>query len=208
MKKGLVLIMTIALVTLLVGAGFAALFSDTETAEDNSYTAGTLELKVDGVDYPNIAHVEVTNMAPGDTEHFYWTLQNVGSICGQPSIEFADIVEYENGQMEAEAAVDGTGGNPGAGNGELGGFLYTLVKWRHPGDSWHEVLMVPHGHTFIKNLSGPYGLGENNAAPLPVLCQDEEVELELRLWWHMRSDDNKAQSDIVEFDTIFHLIQD
>jgi predicted ribosomally synthesized peptide with SipW-like signal peptide len=204
-------IMLILVASLFATVGTMALFSDTETSASNNLTAGTLDLQVDDQDDPNVAHMTVEDMKPGDTIHQYYTLTNVGSVCGQVSIEFANQVNYENGQTEPEAAVDATGGDPGEGNGELGGRLYVLVKWSDDaGTTWHEILMVPNGHTFINNLVGPYGLGENGADPIPTLCNGDAIEIELRLWWNNQNSDdfdNAAQSDSVTFDVIFNLDQ-
>jgi len=38
-----------------------ALFSDTETSSSNTFAAGTLDLKVDDQDDPNIVHVTLNN---------------------------------------------------------------------------------------------------------------------------------------------------
>jgi len=208
---GTVFVLGLLMALLMTLTGASALYVDTETSEDNTFTAGTLDLTVDGQDDPDVAYITVECMEPNDTVRHYWMLKNTGCVCGQPSIEFTNIVDYENGRNEPEIdAGDVTGGNPGPGNGELGGILYTLMKWRQGTGSWHEILMVPHGHTKIKYLTGPYGLGENTALPLPVLCKNDTVEIELRLWWDGRFStpaDNKAQSDSVEFDVVFHLDQ-
>ena len=66
MKKGLILVMTIALLTIMVGAGFAALFSDTESIAGNTFTAGSLDLKVDGSDDPLTAKFFAADMVPGE----------------------------------------------------------------------------------------------------------------------------------------------
>lgn len=210
MKKILISLMAILLAVGVVGAGAMAYFSDTETSAGNTLTAGTLDLKVGGStfeDDPNVKHVTLTNVKPDDTIYLYWTLKNVGTVPGQPSIKFANIVNYENGQNEPEALIDATSGDL---QGELGSFLYVLMKWRQGAGAWQEIKMVMYGHTKLDNLSGPYGLGENGGPPIPVLNQNDEVEIQLRPWWDGRYStpaDNKAQSDSVEFDVIFQLNQ-
>lgn len=192
----------------LIGVSFAN-FSDTETSTGNVMQAGTLDLKVDGQDDPNVAHIDVSCMKPGQTVYQYWVLKNVGCIDGKLSIQFANIVNNENSYLEPEI----TAGDTTPGTGELGGFLYVLMKWRQPAGTgtWREIYMVPYGHTFINHLSGPYYGGEcsppNAGIDMPVLGQDDEVEIELRLWWHPRTDDNRAQSDSVSFDVVFALTQ-
>ena len=51
MKRILLSVMVMALLALLVGGGLFAHFTDTESSEGNSFTAGTLDLKVDGEDF-------------------------------------------------------------------------------------------------------------------------------------------------------------
>jgi predicted ribosomally synthesized peptide with SipW-like signal peptide len=214
MKKLMPLAASIVLILIagvFASAGTMAYFVDAETSADNYLEAGTLDLKVDDQDDPNVVHMEIDCINPGDTVRQYLVLKNTGCVCGQPSIEFANIVNYENGRTEPEKEVDSTGGNPGAGNGELGGILYVLMRWRNTSETtWHEILMVPNGHTKLNYLAGPYGLGENGADPIPELCENDAVEIELRLWWDGRYStpaDNAGQSDSVEFDVIFNLDQ-
>jgi hypothetical protein len=211
MKK--IMPLAASIILILVASTFAtvgtmAYYFDAETSSGNTIVAGTLDLQVDDQDDPNVVSISIDPMKPDDTIHQYWTLTNIGNVCGQPSIEFANIVNYENGQNEPEAAIDATAGET---DGELGGILYVLVKWSSDGGAtWKEVLMVPFGHTKLNNLVGPYGLGENGADPLPEICEGDALEIELRLWWDGRFStpaDNAAQSDSVTFDVIFNLDQ-
>ena len=74
MRKILISMLAIFLVIGLVGAGTLAWFQDTETSTGNTFTAGTLDLKIrdqdeafgDGV----TATWTATNMAPGDSWNF------------------------------------------------------------------------------------------------------------------------------------------
>ena len=84
MRKGnmtiLASILAIILVAIGVGAGTMAYFSDTETSENNIFTAGTLDLTKDTVvGLP----VSLTNMAPGDSVSGSITLKNVGTLDGK-----------------------------------------------------------------------------------------------------------------------------
>ena len=83
-KGVLVSVMCIALVAMLAGAGTLAYFSDTETSTGNTFTAGTMDLKVrddggwsDGL----TATWRISNMIPGVSEDQAWiSLKNYGSI--------------------------------------------------------------------------------------------------------------------------------
>lgn len=69
----------IALVLGAVGATTKAFFSDTGTSSANTFTAGTLNLKLDGVD-DTTANWTMPNMAPGDSVSGSVVLTNIGSL--------------------------------------------------------------------------------------------------------------------------------
>jgi len=73
MRKTLLIVITCVLCLGLVG-GALAYFSDTETSEGNTFTAGTLTLLLD--DNP----FNVTNMAPGDSNTAHLEIKNDGSL--------------------------------------------------------------------------------------------------------------------------------
>ncbi|NJE76672.1 TasA family protein [Thermococcus sp. ES12] len=103
--------LTLAIVLVMVagilgGAGTFAVFSDTETSSGNVMAAGTLDLKVwngsHWTDSPNVIHFEVSNMKPGDVKIWKFILKNNGTLPGNLSFKFFDIVSYENGLIEPE----------------------------------------------------------------------------------------------------------
>jgi len=118
--------MTLVLVIGLVGAGAFAYFSDTETSTGNSFTAGTLDLKVDNADDPIVAKITVAYMKPGDTGSVEISVKNDGSIDGVADLHIKNLVNYENDQNEPEAAVDSTTGDE---QGELGGNLLVTITY-------------------------------------------------------------------------------
>ncbi len=208
---------TLIIALLLVGAigamGTGAWFSDTETSNGNTLTAGTLDLTVDGENDPNVAFMTCTDMSPGDTEYQYWVLKNVGSIDGQPSITFSAITNNDNGLTDPEGDVDTTGGD---GEGELGANAYVMMKWRQPvgTGTWQSVRLTNNwGNPLLNGIAGAtVGEGLLTAGgaivdnALPVLSQDEEVEVEFRVWI-MNSIGDVIQSDSAEFNVIFNLDQ-
>ena len=71
----------IGVVAMAVGMGTYAYFSDTETSTGNTFTAGTLDLKVDGMDDPNVeTYFTITNVKPGDSGSQTIQLKNVGTV--------------------------------------------------------------------------------------------------------------------------------
>lgn len=117
-SRVLVSMLVIGLIAGLVGAATWAYFSDVETSSDNTFTAGTLNLQVGDSD-PTTVQVTLSNMYPGQSGAYDWALKNTGTIAGSLDITFSNLVDDENGCNEPEALVDGTCGNPGAGEGEL-----------------------------------------------------------------------------------------
>ena len=85
MKQTLISVIVIGLIALTAGAGTYAYFSDTETSTGNTFTAGTMDLKIkDGGEYwtDGITTAEWTlpNMLPGDSTYGSVSFKNVGSI--------------------------------------------------------------------------------------------------------------------------------
>jgi spore coat-associated protein N len=115
MKKILGLTVAALLVMAMVSGGTWAYFSDTESSTNNSLTAGTLDLNIDG---GNVAVTTFTTsaVAPGDNGSGSSTLSNAGgsSITGELDITFSAITntpgagggEYEGGSGELGANAE------------------------------------------------------------------------------------------------------
>ncbi len=108
MKKIVGLTMALVLVIGLVGAGTYAYFSDTETSVDNTLTAGTLDLNIEGGDI-DVTTFDVGDVAPGDNGTASSTLANIGSLDGELDIATSAVTN-----------TPGVGGEFGGGSGELG----------------------------------------------------------------------------------------
>ncbi len=113
MKKILGLTVAALLVMALVGGGTWAYFSDTEASTDNSLTAGTLDLNIDGGNTA-VTTFSVTDKAPGDSGNGSSTLANAGSLNGELDVTFSAITntpgaggtEYEGGSGELGANAE------------------------------------------------------------------------------------------------------
>jgi spore coat-associated protein N len=102
MKKILLSLLTMGVVS--VGAVYstAAYFSDTETSTDNSIVAGTIDISVDGENpWESTAEHVFTNTLPGDTESISFTVANVGNN---------DVVLWK--KVAVTAQVTGTQSEP------------------------------------------------------------------------------------------------
>jgi len=143
LKRVLFSLMTLAVVVGLVGAGAFAYFSDTETSTANTFTAGTLDLKVDidpssstnfvddpYVDFSTAIGTAASNLKPGDSQSFSIGVQNNGSIDGIPTLTFINMANDDNFLIEPEKAVDSTGGDAsGIGGGDLGANIDVTITY-------------------------------------------------------------------------------
>jgi predicted ribosomally synthesized peptide with SipW-like signal peptide len=131
-KKILVSVMVIAVACALVGGGIYAYFSDTETSEGSTFTAGTLNLVpstsgtgpggkytvTEGGDGVN-GKVVFTTLAPEDSGSITWELENDGDLDGTLTMA-SDVIFDENGSNEPEDAV---ANNNGGGDGDLDEYM-------------------------------------------------------------------------------------
>lgn len=100
------------------GAGTFALFSDTEQSTDNTLSAGTLDLTVDGTDSA-VTTVSVNDIAPGDSGSGATTLENTGNIDGYVDLQFSTATNNEGDNPESEGDT--------ADPGDLGSVLTVTV---------------------------------------------------------------------------------
>jgi len=81
MKKQMgITLAIVALGAMLIGGGTFALFTDTATNAGNTFTAGTLVLEdvTDGTAVSQTVYFD--NLAPGDSEPFFVTVRNNGTL--------------------------------------------------------------------------------------------------------------------------------
>jgi predicted ribosomally synthesized peptide with SipW-like signal peptide len=131
-KKVLISLFIVGILALSIGWGTRSLFTDTETSSGNTFTAATLDLKVDGNDDPNVVYITLSNMKPGDDTGYYkWVLKNDGTLPGKVSVTFSLMTNDENGVNEPEQAAES---QPYASpDGELGQYLKPGIEpWNLP----------------------------------------------------------------------------
>lgn len=97
-----------------------AYFSDTETSPNNSFTAGTLDLKINNADDPVPATFTATNLAPGSHGNAKMTVSNVGTIGGTLTGRISAVTNSGGSNPEPEKAL-------GADNGELGAAMTITI---------------------------------------------------------------------------------
>lgn len=223
MKRILFSLMTLVAVLSVAGVGSLAYFSDTETSTGNSFTAGTLDLKIwdpdsSWVDEPDIPQLISTaywdsgigslinNLKPGDEGTIIVPIRNDGSVDGIASLQFTNLTDYENGCNEPECVAEGgtwsaTEGctacvscdDPGPDEGELSQYLNVAI--------FYGSTPVPGGSGTLESLvaGGVIELGN-------LLAGEEE---DVVMVFSIDYDDagNIIQSDSVDFDITFELIQ-
>jgi len=110
MKKILFSLLTIALVGGAAAGATKAYFSDTETSTGNTFTAGTLDLKVNGGDDVLPMTWTANTMVPGTTYNAGTVeVKNTGSVSGKVVLKVANVVSDENGELEPELSYSGIG---------------------------------------------------------------------------------------------------
>jgi len=104
MKKILLSLATIGVVGAIAVSATGAWFSDTETSTGNTFTAGTLDLAVNGQN-TGIIPVVVGNIAPGWSKDITYTVKNTGSISGKLSLKSGSVVNTEGLNPESEGDI-------------------------------------------------------------------------------------------------------
>lgn len=189
------------IVALAAGAvGSAAWFSDTETSNNNRFTAGTLDLNLDGGN-TNVVKFNVSNMVPGNQPIGTWTLLNVGSVNGFVDLENITVTSLENGCVDPENnASDPTCGNPGAGEGELQNVLGLTLFWDVDGNGWFGA-----GDTMIYNAMMA-GVASHYESDKP-LNAGASTKITAQINWWSTGSDNLAQGDTAILNITFELGQ-
>ncbi len=137
-SKILISIMTIALVASLAGTGLYAYFSDTETSSGNTFTAGTLNLKLANSGDPYTDGVTATwespdNWAPGETVEATLYLQNHGTIdigwIGIKPVNVAGTAGFADKIIVKGFSMADTASAKGIGVGDPDGFADFMATW-------------------------------------------------------------------------------
>ncbi len=206
MRKILGLTVAALLVMGLVGGGTWAYFSDVETVANNTFAAGTLNLKVGSAD-PVTENFTVTDAVPNQSGSYDWLLKNDGSVAGSLDITFTNIVDAENSVNEPEEAAAGENGTvavPGT-DGELAENLFLLIYIDEDNSDNNTGGDTVIHNDYIKggsaNLTGEmlsnYAMAANYGSG-----GDKAFRIE---WSIAAAVDNEIQSDSAGFDIEFEL---
>lgn len=126
-KRAAIAVIVLAMVAVFSSGVIFALFDDTETSSGNSFTAGTLDLKVNTVDNPTSTFT-VSDVYPGASGSVSVTLTNSGTITGTLVASVISVSNEPGSTPEPEAAL-GT-----ADAGELGANMILTIWIDTDGD--------------------------------------------------------------------------
>jgi len=194
-KKALLSMLVIAVAAAMIGMGTFAYFVDTETSNDNTVTAGILELTIDGANV-NVVKFAVPKMVPGNQLIKTWTLKNTGNVAGYLDISSLVVTSAENGRWEAEIEAGDTSDDLG----ELAGILGFRLFIDQNGDGWFGAGDVDITNAYFAAAAGNYNLDL-------AMAPDAEVKISTQINWWPTATDSQAMSDTVELDMIFELGQ-
>lgn len=196
------------------GGGYAAsqaLFTDTETGTDSSFTVGTLDMDIDGNNGDSAAfdNFEVTNIGADGTVSGgkTWTINNTGSLPGNLTLALASLVNAENGCNEPEALSDTTCANPGPTEGELGAAMTVTVLLDDDGAAGPNAATTVVSSDLATANQGVYATDWNTNAGVVTIPAGGSVDVTMN-WATTPADyGNEIQSDSLGFDVNFVLEQ-
>jgi len=214
MKKILISLSIIAVVAVISIGITTAYFSDTETSENNTMAAGTMDLNIDE---GNIAvkTMNLSNEAPGDFGTETAVLKNVGSLEGKLDIKVENVTNYPctNGTYGANDGTENCTSDAGTLGANAKMALYIDVDksgtWNtgdiglKPGDSPYPYDSNPLVYYIIDSYSNvPWN---NVYAGLMGVDDEDDFVID---WEIPIGAGNEIQGDAVNFDVTFTLRQE
>jgi predicted ribosomally synthesized peptide with SipW-like signal peptide len=197
MKRIVLSLFTIAAVAVMATGATSAYLSDTETSIGNTFSAGTLDLNLDG-DNINVVKFNVSNMVPGNQPTRSWVLKNVGTVNGYLDIENVVISGYENDCTEPE--VEAGDVTCGINEGELQNLLGVYLFVDYGNDGWFSVGDKVIYNGLAKNMPTHFELNE-------MLAANASTSVRGIINWWSTPNDNLAQTDSMTLDLTFELSQ-
>jgi predicted ribosomally synthesized peptide with SipW-like signal peptide len=221
MKKIIGLGLAVLLIVAAAGSGTWAFFSDSETSQDNTMVAGTLDLQV-GASDPCTESIDLgLQLQPGDGGNAVnWTVANKGSVSGTLRVDISAVVDYENTRTEPEEAAGDT--TAGSTDGELSSFIMVAIwldnnqsgSW-NSGDSylgsdgtvvdWVSGSTLPvDAYDYLHDYAG---LIWDSANGMPLIAGSGELDFMVEYNFPGSANDNRTQGDSCQFDITFTLEQ-
>lgn len=195
-KRILLSIVVIGVVGAAAIAGTAAYLTARRTVSTNKFSAGTLDMNVSSNGQVNEPFVienlgENGNISGTKT----WTVNNTGSLPGRLLVRLSSVVNKENGCNDQEKEIESS--CEADNDGELGGVINANVSLDG---------VTKATSTLATNQQNSIGGTWNGLTPI-ILAPGQSRTVGVD--WATSEDayGNEVQSDSVEFDMIFRLIQ-
>lgn len=195
MRGILLSVLIIGIVAAMMGAGTFSYFSDSETSNGNTFSAGEIDLNVDGGN-TNVVKFSVSNMKPGDQPRGTWNLTNVGTLKGYLDLENITVTSYENGLLDPEIEA----GDSTADDGELEDVLNLRLFIDRNCDGGISSGDYVFFNDKVANLPHNFELNE----PIPA---GGYIHIVAIFDWWSTPNDNRAQSDSFTLNITFELAQ-
>jgi len=206
MKKIILSLSIIAAAAAIAVGATTAYFSDTETSTGNTFTAGTLNLKVSDAD-PLVDTFAITDVKPGDSNSPAkdWLLKNDGSIAGSLDVTFSNLLDQDNSCVEPEIGDEPgcVAQGLGAGTGELDSNLTITAYIDEDNNNAYGG-----GDTLIYNGLASGIVGEKLSNYAMAANYGSGNDKAVRIEWSVAGGvNNEIQSDSAGFDIGFELLQ-
>lgn len=158
-KKLAIGVLVIAVAALALGGSVYAFFSDTEKSSGNSFTAGTLNLTLNGVDHYAVAGFAVANAYPGEVKTANYTVANVGTIDGTLTIAPNILTD-----------VQGTDPNLATSHAQLSQIITVTIGVDTNGNGVFDGTEAKYTH-LLNGFSYSYGALAHGGAPVTLMVQ-------------------------------------
>jgi len=196
LKRILLSVFAISAVLALVAGATVAQFSDTETSTGNTFTAGDLDLTVDGNNGVNTVKWTVGPMRPGNQPKGTFHLANEGNVGGYLDLESILVTSHENVIIEPETQA----GDVTDTEGELEDVLNLRLFHDIDCDGWigtgETVFFNGKVGTIVSSYDLDYSIPAGGNTCITGIYD----------WWDT-ADDNKAMTDSFDLDVTFDLGQ-
>lgn len=198
-RKILTSLLVIAVVAVMVGMGTFAYFSDSETSTGNTFTAGTLDLQVNGRDDSNVGTLVTIEAKPSQRKVVGpIKVHNKGTNSGVLDLHFNNVVDLENGIVEPEQ--DYYTANNITERNDISNALFVDLMVDYDGDDVIDETLIP---DFVVTLGALKSRTLDFPKPIPP-----SNTWYIYLSFHLCSNvGNWGQSDKTTFDIEFTLHQ-
>jgi len=196
-KRILTSLSIIGIVAAIAIGATTAYLSDVEKSSENTFTAGSLNLKV-GDDDPTTWNFQVEDIKPGDSGSKEAVVSNTGSIDGYLHITFQNLLNDENGCREPEYSDEPNCDNDAI--GELAKNLDLLIYLDENGNDSFTL-----GTDTLIYQGKASGILQGDLFNYLLASGDSK---DFRVEWELPSStNNEVQTDKTGFDVVFELTQ-